>query len=198
MGQDVHPQLGLSIGVMLEYMAQLKRRWQDATGEIERDLVCSVATYSVITYASSLRGNEEFLLDLFGLRTHIGKGKNDPTDPHVVAPLLERLKKGEDGERYHMLLMVNETSSGLKIWTWLERLAALREEQGKFHGPPFDDGNGNIIASGIYETLFYEVLREIQEDCVDLIPAEVDVGEVYGFYCSLRRGVTTWARCFQR
>jgi hypothetical protein len=193
MGQDVRPQLGLSIGVMLEYMARLVRRLQDATSEGERDLVCSVATYSVLTYASSLRGNEGFLLDLFGLRTHIDKGKNDPTDPHVVAPLLGRLK-GEDGERYHMLLMVNETSSGLQIRIWLERLVALREEQGKFHGPAFDDGNGNIIASGIYETLFYEVLREIQEDRVDLISADVDVGEVYGFYRSLRSGVTTWAR----
>jgi hypothetical protein len=48
--------------------------------------------------------------------------------------------------------------------------------------------------SGVYETVFHDLLREIQEDRPDLISAEVEVGEVYGFYRSLRRGVTTWAR----
>jgi hypothetical protein len=53
---------------------------------------------------------------------------------------------------------------------------------------------GQVIASGIYETVFHDVLREIQEQRPDLIPANVDFGEVYGFYRSLCRGVTTWAR----
>jgi hypothetical protein len=51
---------------------------------------------------------------------------------------------------------------------------------------------GQVVASGIYETVFHNV-REIQEEKPDLIPADVDIGEVYGFYRSLRRGVTTWA-----
>jgi hypothetical protein len=67
----------------------------------------------------------------------------------------------------------------------------LQEEQGKFHGPAFDNGDVNIVASGVYETLFYDTLREIQEDCPDLIPADIDIGEVYGFYRCLQRGVTT-------
>jgi hypothetical protein len=193
MGQDVRPQLGLSIEVMLEYMKRLDSKLLQAVDEEESDLICSVGAYSVLTYASSLRGNEGFLLDLFGLRTHIDKGKHDTTHPHVVATLLGRLK-GEEGERYHMLLMASETASGLEVRKWLERLVDLREGQGKFHGPAFDDGNGQVILSGVYETVFHDLLREIQEDRPDLISAEVEVGEVYGFYRSLRRGVTTWAR----
>jgi hypothetical protein len=95
MGQDICPQLGLSIEVMLEYMKRLDRMWLQAMDEKEINLICSVGAYSVITYASSLRGNAWFLLNLFGRRTHIAKCKHDPTHPHMVATLLGRLK-GKD------------------------------------------------------------------------------------------------------
>jgi hypothetical protein len=75
MGQDVRPQLGLSIGVMLEYMQRLDSKWLQAVDDEESNLICSLGAYLAITYASSLRGNEGILLDLFGLRTHINKGK---------------------------------------------------------------------------------------------------------------------------
>jgi hypothetical protein len=134
MKQDVRPQPGLSIEVMMEYMKRLERMWLQAMDKKEIVLICLVGAYSVITYILSLRGNEGFLLDLFGLRTHIDKGKHDQAHPHVVATLLGRLK-GEEGERYHMLLMASETGSGLKVQKWLERLVTLCEGQGKFYGP---------------------------------------------------------------
>jgi hypothetical protein len=129
---------------------------------------------------------------LFGLRQHILKGKFDVNDPHVVAPLLGRLK-GEDGERYHMLLMASETSSGLKIREWLEHLVALRERQGRYHGPAFCNDNGEVVRMTDYEEVFYEILHDIQDQRPDLIGPEVDVEQVYGFYRSFRRGATTRA-----
>jgi hypothetical protein len=92
----------------------------------EQDLIGAVGVYSALSYAALLRGNKGFHLDLFGLRQHILKGKYNTKNPHVVTPLLGRLK-GEDGKHYHMLLMASETALGLKIREWLERLAALRE-----------------------------------------------------------------------
>jgi hypothetical protein len=88
MGQDVRPQLGLLIGVMKEYMDRLESKWLLSTDDRERNLFCAVGAYSALSYAASLRGNEGFLLDLFGLRQHISKGKHDVEDPHAAAPLL--------------------------------------------------------------------------------------------------------------
>jgi hypothetical protein len=99
---------------MKEYLVRLESRWLLSTDNQERDLLCAMGAYSVISYAASLRGNEGFLLDPFGLCQLIMKGKHDLEDPRVAAPLLGHLK-GEDGEHYHMLLMTSETASGLKI-----------------------------------------------------------------------------------
>jgi hypothetical protein len=193
MGQDVRPQLGLSIGVMKEYMDRLESKWLVSIDDQERDLLCAVGAYSALSYAASLRGNEGFLLDLFGLRQHIAKGKHDLQDPHVTAPLLGRLK-GEDGERYHMLLIASETASGLKIRHWLEQLVLMREGQGRFHGPAFCDEEGEMVSMSDYEETFYDILHEIQDQRPDLIGADVDIEQVYGFYRSFRRGATTRAR----
>jgi hypothetical protein len=86
------PQLGLSTDVMKDYMDRLESRWLSATDQATQDLLCAVGAYSVTSYAASLQGNEGFLLDLFVLQQHIVKGKLDAQDPHVVAPLLGRLK----------------------------------------------------------------------------------------------------------
>jgi hypothetical protein len=192
MGQDVRPQLGLSIDVMMEFMNRMEMRWQSTVDTLAQDLVGAVGAYSVLSYVASLRGNEGFLLDLFGLRQHIRKGKYDVDEPHVVAPLLGRLK-GEDGERYHMLLMASETASGLKVRQWLERLVMLRERQGKYHGPAFCDEAGEVARMSDYEEIFYEILRDIQDQRPDLIAPEVEVEQIYGFYRSFRRGSTTRA-----
>jgi hypothetical protein len=143
MGQDIRPQLGLSIEVMKEYLDGLNMRWLLAAITEEQDLIGAVGAYSAFSYAALLHGNEGFLLDLFGLRQHILKEKYDANNPHVVAPLLGRLK-GEDGERYHMLLVASETASGLQIREWLKRLVALRERQGRYHGPAFCNDNGEV------------------------------------------------------
>jgi hypothetical protein len=56
MGQDVRPQLGLSIDVMKEYMDQIEMRWLLATEPEDQDLLCAVAAYLVLSYGASLRG----------------------------------------------------------------------------------------------------------------------------------------------
>jgi hypothetical protein len=185
MGQDVRPQLRLSIHVMKEYLDRLERKWLLTNDDAEQDLLCAVGAYVAILYASLLHGNEGFLLDLlFGLQQHIVKGRHDLDDPHVVAPLLGRLK-GEDGARYHMLLMVSVTKSGLKICHWLEQLVIMRERQGRFHhGPAFCDEDGEVVQMSAYEEIFYNILHEIQDQRPDLIHPDVNIEQVYGFYRS--------------
>ncbi len=165
-------------------------RWLLATEPEDQDLLCAVAAYLVLSYGASLQGNEGFMLNLFGLRQHILKGKHDMTDPHVAAPLLGRLK-GEDGERYHMLLIASQTASGLQVRKWLKHLVGMRERQGLFHGPDFCNEEGNVAQMSEYEETFYDVL---QEQRPDLIGPDIDIEQIYGFYRSFRQGATTRAR----
>lgn len=67
MGQDVQPQLGLSIEGMLEMMRELETRFQSERDEDERNLIVNAGAYVMLTFCCSLRGNEGFLLDLSGL-----------------------------------------------------------------------------------------------------------------------------------
>jgi hypothetical protein len=122
-----------------------------------------------------LRGNEGFLLDLYGLRLYLQEGKLLPENKaHVVAPLLGRFKN-ELGERYHLILVAEKTTSGLQPRKWLEWLVAVRQEEGRTNGPAFCDETGRVVYSRDYEDLFIEVLSEIQEERPDLIPATIDV-----------------------
>jgi hypothetical protein len=134
-----------------------------------------------------------FLLDLFGLCQHITKGKHDLEDPHMAAPLLGRLK-GEDGELYHILLVAAETALGLKIQHWLEQLVLMRERQGRCHGPAFCDNLGEVAMMSNYEEISYDILHKIQDQRPDLIGPDVDIEQIYGFFCSFRQGATTRAR----
>lgn len=121
----------------------------------------------------------------------MNKGREHPTKPHVVAPLLGRFKN-ELGERYHLFLLASETASGFKPREWLEWLVAVRFEEGRVQGPAFCDENGNMEYSRIYEDLFLEILAEIQEERPDLIPESVDVTD-HGLSRSWRRSSTSAA-----
>ena len=96
MGQDVRPQLGLSIQGMLEMMKELERRFQMEEDENERNVMINAGAYVMLSLCCLLRGNEGFLLDLAGLNSHIQRGTSGVSQ-HVAAPLLGRFK-GEDGE----------------------------------------------------------------------------------------------------
>ena len=89
----------------------------EKTWEVEEDLtrksdLLGTILYSTISYCNALQGNEGFMADLGGMRSHLERGKFHPKHPHCVAPLLGCFK-GEDGKRYHLLLMANESHSGI-------------------------------------------------------------------------------------
>ena len=192
MGQDTRPQFGISIQVMIELARRLEYEWLNSSPP-PRDDILGACTYAHLCYCGSLRGNEGFQLDLGGLRSFIERGKFDSVHPHVVAPLLGRFK-GEDGERYHLILLSSVTQSGLQPRKWLERLVSRRREQGKASGPAFSDINGDVVSSSVYENIILETLKSIQDSRPDLIGPELDVFESYGISRSFRRGATTQAQ----
>ena len=93
-------------------------------------LITMTGAYLVITFGYSLRGNKGFWVDADRLCKHIGVGKHDGRQPHVLIPLLGRFKS-EMGERMHVIPLVNFTRSGIPIRTWVERLVAVLRREGK-------------------------------------------------------------------
>jgi hypothetical protein len=198
MGQDVRSQLGFSIGVMTVMMRRFELLWNESPPGDEKDDVLGVMAYSVISYCNALRGNEGFKMDPGGMRKHMQRGLPPSATPHCVAPLLGRFK-GEDGERYHLLLMASVTASGLEPRRMLQLLMERQEEQGFLHSPAFVDNQGVEVSSGRYEALILGSLldhqqweREQQVDIEKLFDG-VEIEEVYGISRSFKRGAITRA-----
>jgi hypothetical protein len=192
MGQDVRPQLGISIEAMHALMLELESQFLEVTIKEERNLIVNAGAYAILTFCCSLRGNETFLLDLAGLRSHIRNGLTG-INKHVSAPLLGRFK-GEDGEKYHLLFMPPTTASGLKCRVWMERLVEQRTKEGRFRGPALCGTDGKVLNPGMLEVFLLELLVEIQNKHPEIIDLSVDVYEEMGISRSFRRGATTHAR----
>ena len=190
-GSDFEIGFGNVADTVLVYMTKVEARVQGTLDGGERRLWVSVGAYSVICYVGSLRGNEGFLLDLYGLRLYLDEGREPNSKPHVVVPLLGRFKN-ELGEQYHLILMAAVTGSGLSPRKWLEWLVQAREEEGFTNGPAFRDSDGKLATSRVYEDMFIEVLSEIQEERPDLIPASVEITD-HGLSRSWRRTSTSIA-----
>jgi hypothetical protein len=116
-----------------------------------------------------------------------------------VGPLLGRFK-GEDGERFHLLLMSEVTASGFEPRRWLDLLVRRREEQGFLRGPAFVDSGGVLVSSGIYETLILATLTDHQAwEAVHVREGfrlfdRVKIDETYGIFRSFKRGAITRAQ----
>lgn len=192
MGQDVRPDLAISMPVMKEMIRELDQMGREADEPARQNLIISVIAYSTICFCGSLRGHEGFLVDLQGLRMHLNDGKLDMEDPHVVVPLLGRFKN-EVGERFHLVLLASTTRSGLEPRAWIEALVRVRESEGRTQGPAFCDHDGNKEKTSVYNDVISEALLRVQARRGDLIPDGVEVLEEYGLSRSFRRGSTTQA-----
>jgi hypothetical protein len=162
MGQDVRPQLGFSVEVILMLLNMLEHGWRALPNGKLKDNTPGALAYSSLSFINALRGNEGFKPDMCSLLGHISKGREHVKFPHVGAPFLGRFK-GWDGERLHLLFMVPVTHSGIKIRCYLEWLAERREEKGFFHDPAFCDQKGEEIESGVNEGLILEVCHAHQD-----------------------------------
>lgn len=190
MGQDVRQDWAIPLPVMSALMDLFDSEWTTATTLAQRDLVASVATYAVIAFCGSFRGNEVFLTDLHGLRKYLRdlKGEN-----YVIVPLLGRFK-GEQHSRYHLTPLAAETNSGLKVREWIRRLVQVKEDMGRVKGPAFQDAVGGIMSSRVIEGALRERLQYLKEASPGLIPSDVDCFEDFGISRSFRRGATSTAR----
>jgi hypothetical protein len=141
--------------------------------EAANELWKAGACICVLT-AASLRGHKGFYLDLAGMRKHLDKGRvgtippgiNKNTVfleevcknlPHITICLLGKFK-GERGVDQHLIMVANETSSGLCPRWWMEKLVAVCGSEGRVDGPTFASPEGVLASSTYYDAMFRNYL----------------------------------------
>jgi hypothetical protein len=80
--------------------------------------------------------------DISGFLKYLDVGAQDLAHPHVIVPLLGRLK-GETGERYHMMVLARVTTSGVMAGCWADRLGRSLIRRRRRNGFLFVDSKGN-------------------------------------------------------
>ena len=195
MGKEVKSDLALDPSILHLILKNLNNEWlNDATTNERRRWISVVGCYLIVCFTCSLRGNEGFMIDFLGLRTHIKDGKSaDEKTPHVVIPLLGRFKN-EVGERLHLMLSVDVTKSGFKVRDWVERLVLTLWNEGKRDGPAICDSDGYVVEASRMNQEFREQLTIVQIYRPDLIKSNINVFEMYNIRRSLRRGSSSIAR----
>jgi len=191
MGQETHPDLALSIGVMLALLEILEKQWNDSPPL--RETLAFLGAVCCIAYGGSFRGNEVFLTDLFGLCKYAKIQLEEGGIPYVIVPLLGRFKN-EEGEMYHLTPLAAKTRSGIPVGVWVRTLVDTKLQHPHTHGPAFSDRNGKKLDSHWLELELMDRLHRIQLRSPELIPREVNVYEDYGISRLFRRGATTQAK----
>jgi hypothetical protein len=131
-----------------------------------------------IAYGGSFRGNEFFLVILFGLTKYARLKLEEGGLCYIIIPLLGRFKS-EDGECYHLTPLAYMSESGINIGTWVEMLVEVKQKHHLTQGPAFSDHTGKLICSTWIIMEILDRLQEIQHTSPDLIQPDMDVYGVF-------------------
>jgi hypothetical protein len=191
MGEIVKPDRALSLEVLKLIFCVLEEDWNEAITREERYALAMEGSFYIIAYCCALHGEEVPLADLYGIAAHWKEAQAHPTK-HVVIALLGRFK-GETGENYHLLPIVDVTTHGLEPGKWIGCLLKIYESKGIHHGPLFRTSLGQRIKAGDLEPFFFDRLEYVKELAPHLLTSVEDVSEEFGIYRSFRRGATSKA-----
>jgi hypothetical protein len=197
MGRTLKQDAALAVDILIQILKNLDTELKQGceTQAVRRRDIVMLGAFLVIGFCDALRGNEVFLVEASTLCKYDGSGKHHK-QPHVVVPLMGRFK-GETGERNVMRVLVEQTKSGIQVTKWVVRLVNVLKQEGRDNtykpGPAFCDRNGDVLGYQFLNGLFHEELTKVQEAHPDLIHPDVEVGETYNLYRSLRRGATSRA-----
>ena len=138
-----------------------------------------------------MQGYKGFWVDYQRIIDGIHIGEYARREPHVIVSVMG-IFKGEDGERIHLLPLINVTQSGIKIQGWLVRLVDLLKIEERNNFPEFCNEEGYILSASSIESVFHPILEEIQDNrdriLADAIPSELVFKEHYQCNHSFCRG----------
>ena len=104
-----------------------------------------------------------------------------------MIPLLEKFK-GETGTKYHLLMTVPVTNSGLNPQYWVECRVDLLQMEGKISGPALCNIYSHSLQGRDMENEFHVQLNCIKENSSGLIPMDNQVEEMHGINRLFRCG----------
>jgi hypothetical protein len=209
MGYDTMKQLDVPIQAVIR---QLELIWADAEFEpvqSHRHLLIKTGALIAILTAASLRGHEGFYLDISGTMKYLNRGSDGvlPSGkltkrlfteeearrlPQICICLLGKFK-GETGERYHSIILANESSSGLKTRWWVEKLMEVCTIENRSTGYAFNEADGSAPSSSEYNALVRHYLALVAEEEDSVFEGELDLTR-YGISRTYRKTSETRAR----
>jgi hypothetical protein len=175
-------------GMLLGLLELMEAAWEAST-PLEKEAIEDVAIFAILTYVAGLRGEEVPLLDFCGLMKFWEETKASET-PHVMLTLRGRFK-GEEGWKWHMLPIADETKSGIPHRRWLARGIQSRKRKGWNGGWFFCRRGRSQARMADYDLAFKQWLVVLKEAKPGLIPDRVDPMEDMSLRRSGRRAATT-------
>ena len=112
-----------------------------------------------------------------------------------MIPLMGRFKN-ETGERNLLMVLVNETRSGLRIRRWVDKFSGLLKTEGRGlePGPAVCNPDGYCMESWRLNDELHEMLERLRTRSPAVIPSEIVIAESFNVRRSFRRGATTRAK----
>jgi hypothetical protein len=170
----------------------LEEDLDEAKTDLARDKIIIFANVLTFGFCGALRGEEIPKTDAAGFLKYLDVGRLNEKHPHVVVPLMGRLK-GEMGERYHLMILSRRTTSGIECGRWADRLALSLRRRGIVNGPVFLNSKKKNAKIGEFQDEFVTLLGRARATKPLLFAPDVVIEEVYSLRRSLRRGATTEA-----
>ena len=192
MGDLVMSDYAVSIELLHELLRQLEEDWEETKSVRARDKIVTFANVLTFGFGCALRGEEIPKTDAAGFLKYLEVGAQDEKCPHVVVPLMGRLK-GETGERYHLMILSRRTTSGIECGKWADRLGESLRRRGIVSGPVFLNHKKKQAKIGDFQDEFVFRLTRARASKPSLFAPDVVIEEVYHLRRSLRRGATTEA-----
>lgn len=192
MGRGVQGDVPLNYRILHKVLIQMNLEILDRdTPEDRRRLPVTAGAYFTVSFVLALRGNETSMLDLKGLIDNIEHGRMDDP-PHIVIPLLG-LFKGEDYQRFHLLLAPNVSNSGFEPRKWLHWLIQARRSEKIFEGPAFCDSEGFVLNQQVIHDELKAQLILVKEKDPVLFPSDLKLNDI-NTNRSFRKGFTSRAQ----
>ncbi len=195
MGDLVVQDQAVSRELQVEIMKELENKL--VYDRVNYDRWVEVATYVMMLWLGSLRGNEAMMADLAGCVQLMQESEIAQKRNFGYGVLVLRGKfKSSTGYTKYLLYFSSETKSPFQtsFRGWLERLLEVRLRQGRTSGWLFSRDDGSPLEMTHYEVDLLRIIADIQETTEGIIPKEMDVFDRYGVFRSWRRGSSSIAR----
>ena len=178
MGDVVVSDFALSQSIFKELVHDLELDWAQAQSEDEREKLVDVGNVIIMGYLLALRGEEIVKVDASGFLKYLDVGARHEEYPHVIVPLIGRLK-GETGERYHLLPMARVTKSGIMAGRWADRLGQKLLRKGWRNGFVFRRADNKQAKTSDYNDEFIDRLGKIKMLKPHLFDPTIMLGDAY-------------------